>query len=88
MKISKIRAATSTRKLAGQEIPRQDTTSFGMRNALKRRSGGACMGEVGGESAKPNLAKPGIRREERKFGSRLFGKSKKSRDRDDDDEDC
>lgn len=87
MKISKIRAAHATRKLAGQEIPRENSTSFGMRNALKRARGGACMmGEVGGESAKPNLAKPGIKRAsggwigEGDSGKRLREKAKEVRD--------
>ena len=62
MKLSKLRAATQNRHLAGQTIPRQDSTSFGMRNALKRAAGGACMGEARGEVSRPNLAKAGIRR--------------------------
>jgi len=62
MKLSKLRASTSARTLAGTTIPRQDTTSFGMRNALKRAAGGRCMGDVDGKPMRSSLAKPGRKR--------------------------
>lgn len=68
MKLSKLRASTSTRHLAGATIPRQNTTSFGMRHALKKggtRYAGE-SGEVEGNAARPRLDRPG-----RKAGGRV-----------------
>jgi hypothetical protein len=70
MKLSKLRHATATRHLAGATIHRQDTTSFGMRHALKkggsRYAGEACGGEVEGSATRPRLDRPG-----RKAGGRV-----------------
>lgn len=61
MKLSKLRAHTSTRMVAGQSVPRQNTTSFGMRHAMK--VGGSKYagdsGEVEGAAARPRLDRPG-----------------------------
>lgn len=68
MKLSKLRHATATRHLAGATIPRQDSTSFGMRAALKKggsRYAGEA-GEVEGRAARPRLDRPG-----RKAGSTM-----------------
>jgi hypothetical protein len=48
LKISKIKAATSTRHLGGvgKSIPRQDRTSKGLQAALNRRDGGPCEGSA------------------------------------------
>lgn len=68
MKISKLRHATSTRMIRGESVPRQNTTSFGMRAALKK--GGSRYagesGEVEGGAARPRLDRPG-----RKAGGRV-----------------
>lgn len=71
MKLSKLRSETSTRKLAGETIPRQNTTSFGMRAALKK-GGSQYAGESGvveGDPAKVRLDRA------RKFGGRTKAKS-------------
>lgn len=57
MKLSKLRAKTSMRSVGGHSIPRQNTTSFGMRNAMKA-SGGSC-GDVEGGASRPRLDRPG-----------------------------
>ncbi len=61
MKLSKLRHATATRHIAGTTIPRQNTTSFGMRNAMKK-GGSRYAGESGdveGSAARPRLDRPG-----------------------------
>ena len=72
MKLSKVKAGTATRRLAGVDIPRQDTTSFGMRAALKK-GGSRYAGESGevashvdGSPAKARLDRPA-----RKAGGRI-----------------
>lgn len=52
MKLSKLRASTKMRHLAGTEIPRQNTTSVGMRNAMKK-AGNAFAGESGAVEGSP-----------------------------------
>lgn len=59
MKLSKLRHATATRHLAGTSVPRQNTTSFGMRAAMKKGGSGYAGEEVEGGSARPRLDRPG-----------------------------
>lgn len=69
MKLSKLRAAHFSRHLAGTTIPRQNTTSFGMRHALKKAGHTPYAGESGeveGKAARPRLDRPG-----RKAGGRV-----------------
>ena len=69
MKLSKLRAAHNTRTVRGQSVPRQDTTSFGMRAALKKGGSGyaGASGEVEGGASRPRLDRPG-----RKHGGKVM----------------
>jgi hypothetical protein len=60
MKISKIKASTSTRTLVGigKSIPRQDRTSKGFQKAKQRADGGACEGE----SVRPRIGSVPMRK--------------------------
>ena len=53
MKLSKLKAATATRHLAGASIPRQNATSFGMRNAMKKAGNTGYAGESGEVEGSP-----------------------------------
>ena len=57
MKLSKLKAATRSRKLCGAEIARNGQKSISSSiGYVARASGGAC--EVGGSNARPHLARP------------------------------
>lgn len=60
MKLSKIRAAHTTRRLAGATIPRNGTASIGRGITLHRAPGGRC--EVDGKPAMDRLDRPGRKR--------------------------
>lgn len=69
MKLSKLRHATSTRMIRGEAVPRQNTTSFGLRAALKKggtRYAGEEAGDIEGKAALRRLDRPG-----RKHGGRV-----------------
>lgn len=61
MDIKKLRASSAKRLVNGVSVPRQDTTSFGVRDAMKK--GGSAYagesGEVDGEASRPRLDRPG-----------------------------
>ena len=70
MKLSKLRAANATRQIAGQAVPRMNTTSGAMRSAMKAAHGAGWAGggdDVEGEMASPRLDRPG-----RKAGGRVM----------------
>ncbi len=75
MKLSKMRAETMERNLAGATIPRQDRTSKAFREAMAKAKGAGYageereIGEIEGGVAKPRLDRPG-----RKMGGRACGK--------------
>lgn len=56
MKLSKLKARTMMRSVGGCTVPRQNSTSVGMRAAMKA-SGGSC-GEVEGGASRPRLDRP------------------------------
>jgi hypothetical protein len=72
MKLSKLRAETMERKVAGTSIPRQDRTSkaFAAAQKVAKKAGFAGeekeIGEIEGGVAKPRLDRPG-----RKAGGRV-----------------
>lgn len=60
MDLSKLRAASAKRMVNGVEVPRQNTTSFGVRAALKKGGSNYAgeSGEVEGEASRPRLDRP------------------------------
>lgn len=75
MKLSKMRAETMERKLAGASIPRQDRTSKAFQEAMAKAKGAGYageekeIGEIDGGAAKPRLDRPA-----RKMGGRACGR--------------
>jgi hypothetical protein len=74
MKLSKLKAETMERNVAGASIPRQDRTSKAFREAKSKAKGAGWageereIGEIEGGVAKPRLDRPG-----RKMGGRACG---------------
>lgn len=82
MKLSKIKARTMMRSVGGCTVPRQNSTSVGMRAAMKA-SGGSC-GEVEGGASRPRLDRPA--RIKRADGGKVLSKEREDYAKQKDDE--